>query len=160
VIEARGSKGGKVVRTEKRETTGKVETIALSADRTEIDANGEDIAVVRVEGRDKEGRLVPTADNGITFKVSGEGALVGLGNGDPNCQEADKPSENHSLRSLFNGLAQVILQANKTPGTIVLEAYTEPYPGPKLPSARLDITTKKVIYDRRFESGNFHDALS
>jgi beta-galactosidase len=144
VIEARGSKGGKVVLTEKRETTGKVESIVLSADRTEIDANGEDIAVVRVEGRDKDGRLVPTADNGISFKVTGDGALIGMGNGDPNCQEADKPSADHNQRSLFNGLAQVIVQASKTPGRIVLEVYTEPYPGPKLPSVTLAITTKKV----------------
>jgi beta-galactosidase len=144
VIEARGSKDGKVVLTEKRETTGKVESIVLAADRTEIDADGEDIAIVRVEGRDKDGRLVPVADNGISFKVTGDGALIGLGNGDPNCQEADKASDNHSLRSLFNGLAQVIVQASKTPGTIVLEAYTEDWPGPKLPSTTLTITTKKV----------------
>jgi beta-galactosidase len=144
VIEARGSKDGKVVLTEKRETTGKVETIVLSADRTEIDANGEDIAIVRVEGRDKDGRLVPVADNGISFKVTGDGALIGLGNGDPNCQEADKAPDNHSLRSLFNGLAQVIVQASKTPGTMVLEAYTEDWPGPKLPSTTLTITTKKT----------------
>jgi beta-galactosidase len=143
-IEARGSNGGKVVLTEKHETTGKVETIVLSADRTEIDANGEDIAVIRVEGRDKEGRLVPVADNGISFKITGEGALIGMGNGDPNCQEADKPSVDHNLRSLFNGLAQVIVQASRTPGTIVLEAYTEPWPGPKLPSVTLTITTRKV----------------
>jgi beta-galactosidase len=140
VIEARGSKNGKVVLIDRRGTTGKVEIIALSADRTEIDANGEDIAIVRVEGRDKDGRLVPTADNGISFKVTGEGALIGVGNGDPNCQESDKEPK----RSLFNGLAQVILQANKIPGKIVLEAYTEPWPGPMLPSTTLTITTRKV----------------
>jgi hypothetical protein len=45
---------------------------------------------------------------------------------------------------LFNGLAQVIVQANKTPGTITVEAYTEDWPPPKLPSTKLTITTKKV----------------
>ncbi len=140
VIEARGSKNGKVVLTEKRETTGKPESIKLSADRTTIDADGQDIAMVRVEVFDKDGRHVPTADNQISFKVTGEGALIGVGNGDPNCQESDKEPK----RSLFNGLAQVILQANKTPGTITLEAYTEPWPGPHLTTAKVDITTKKV----------------
>jgi beta-galactosidase len=76
----------------------------------------------------------------ISFKVSGEGSLIGVGNGDPNCQESDKAPK----RSLFNGLAQVIVQANKTPGTITVEAFTEPYPPPKLPSAQVTITTKKV----------------
>lgn len=140
VLEARGSKGGKVVLTEKRETTGPAERIKLTADRTTIDADGEDVAVVTVEVLDREGRPIPTADNQISFKVRGQGALIGVGNGDPNCQESDKESK----RSVFNGLAQVILQATKTPGTISLEAYTEPWPGPKLPSTSLIITTKKV----------------
>ena len=140
MIEARGSKNGKIVLTEKRETTGKPESIKLTADRTTIDANGEDVAIVRVEVLDGQGRHVPTADNQISFKLTGEGKLIGVGNGDPNCQESDKESK----RSLFNGLAQVILQGNKTPGTITLEAYTEPWPGPHLTTAKLEITTKKV----------------
>ena len=140
VLEARGSKDGKVVLSEKRETTGKPASIRLTANRTEIDANGEDIAVLRVEALDKDGRPVPTADTMISFKVSGEGSLIGLGNGDPNCQESDKAPK----RSLFNGLAQVIVQASKTPGTITVEAYTENWPPPKLPSTELTITTRKV----------------
>jgi beta-galactosidase len=139
-LEARGSKDGKVVLTEKRETTGAPASIKLTADRTEINADGQDVAVVRVEALDKDGRLVPTTDAGINFKVSGDGALIGVGNGDPNCQESDKEPK----RSLFNGLAQVILQANKNAGSIVLEAYTEPWPGPVLTKATLTVTTKKV----------------
>src|SRR5215475_3345418 len=49
VVEARGSKGGRVVLTEKHETTGTAEKIKLTADRTTIDADGEDIVVVTVE---------------------------------------------------------------------------------------------------------------
>ena len=139
-LEARGSKGGKVVLTEKRETTGKPESIKLTADRTEIYADGEDVAVLRVEVLDGQGRHIPTADNPIMFRVSGEGSLIGVGNGDPNCQESDKDPK----RSLFNGLAQVIVQSTKTPGTIVLEAWTERRPGPELPKVTLNIATKKV----------------
>ena len=140
VLEARGTKGGKVVLTERRETTGEPESIKLTTDRTEINADGEDVAVLRVEVLDKEGRAIPTADNTINFKVSGEGGLIGVGNGDPNCQESDKEPK----RSLFNGLAQVIVQASKTPGTIAVEAYTGDWPPPKLPATRVTITTKKV----------------
>ena len=140
VLEARGSKGGKVVLTERRETTSAPKSIRLIADRTEINADGEDISVVKVEALDDQGRPIPTAGNMISFKVSGDGALIGVGNGDPNCQESDKEPK----RSLFNGLAQVILQSTKNPGTITLEAYTAPYPPPMLETARLTITTKKV----------------
>jgi beta-galactosidase len=141
VIEARGLKDGKVVMTSRRETTGTPTTIRLSADRNEIDADGEDIGIVRVEVLDDAGRPVPTADNLIKFKVSGEAILLGVGNGDPNCQESDK----QPMRSLFNGLAQLIIQATKTPGPIVIEAYAEGSPGPKLPATRMSITSRKAL---------------
>jgi beta-galactosidase len=139
-IEARGSKDGKVALTEKRETTGPTVAIRLTADRTEINADGEDVAILKVEALDKEGRPVPTAGNLIGFKVSGAGSLIGVGNGDPNCQQSDK----EPVRSLFNGLAQVIVQSSKRPGEIHIEAVKEGWDGPELTGAKLTITTKKV----------------
>jgi beta-galactosidase len=139
-IEARGSKDGQVVLTEKRETTGPATSIRLTADRTIINADGEDVAVIKVEGLDKDGRVVPTANNLLAFKVSGEGALIGVGNGDPNCQESDKGS----TRSLFNGLAQMIVQATKQPGEIRVEAVKEGWDGPELTPAKITISTKRV----------------
>jgi beta-galactosidase len=139
-IEARGSKDGKVVLTDKRETTGPAVAIKLTADCTEIDADGEDVAVLKVEVLDKEGRAVPTANNMISFKVSGEGVLIGVGNGDPNCQESDKEPK----RSLFNGLAEAIVQSRRWPGEIHIEAVKEGWGGPELTPAKLSITTRKV----------------
>jgi beta-galactosidase len=140
LIEARGSKGSQVVVTKKRETTGPAVAIRLTADRTEIDANGEDVAVLKVEVLDKEGRQVPTAGNLIVFKVSGDGALIGVGNGDPNCQESDKEPK----RSLFNGLAQVIVQSTKQAGEIQIEAVKEGRSRTELTPAILVITTKEA----------------
>jgi beta-galactosidase len=137
VLEARGSKDGKVVMTEKRETTGKAASIRLTADRNTINADGEDVAVLRVEALDQQGRLVPTADDLIEFTVTGPGAVLGVGNGDPNCHESDKGSE----RSLFNGLAQVIVQGTKTPGQIVVEAKGKARRA-NLAPATLTITTQ------------------
>jgi beta-galactosidase len=139
-IEARGSKDGKVVLTEKRETTGPTVAIRLTADRMEIDADGEDLVILKVEALDKEGRAVPTADNLIGFTVSGYGALIGVGNGDPNCQESDKEPR----RSLFNGLAQVIVQASRFAGEIHIEAFKEGWDGPELTPAKLSIATRRV----------------
>lgn len=140
MIEARGSRGGQVVLTEKRETTGPAAAIRLAADRAEIDADGEDVAVIRVEGLDKQGRIDPIAHNLLRFKVSGQGALIGVGNGDPNCQESDK----EPVRSLFNGLAQVIVQSTKEPGEIRIEAVKEGWNGPELTPFKLAIRTKRV----------------
>ncbi|HEX7728478.1 MAG TPA: beta-galactosidase GalA [Terracidiphilus sp.] len=140
VIEARGSKGGKVVVTEKRETTGEPHALRLTADRTEINADGEDIAILTVEVLDKQGRAVPTAANLLGFKVTGAGALIGVGNGDPNCQQSDKEPK----RSLFNGLAQIIVQATREPGEIHVQAAKEGWEGVDLMPARVVITTKRV----------------
>jgi len=140
VIEARASKDGKVVLTEKRETTGPTVAIRLTADRTEIVADGEDIAILKVEALDREGRPVPTANNRIGFKISGAGVLLGVGNGDPNCPESDKEPR----RSLFNGLAQVILRSTKRPGEIRIEAVKDGWDGPELMPAKLAINTKQV----------------
>jgi beta-galactosidase len=137
-IEARASKDGKVVLTEKRETTGETVSIRLTPDRKEINADGEDIVILKIEALDKEGRAVPTANNLIGFKIDGEGKLIGVGNGDPNCQQSDKEPR----RSLFNGLAQLIVQSTRRPGEIRIEAFKESWDGPELTPAKVSITTK------------------
>ena len=58
----------------------------------------------------------------VNFTITG-GALLGVGNGDANDHEADKATNNIAVRSVFNGLAQVIVQSisNQT-GSIILTA--------------------------------------
>ncbi|MGO9326231.1 MAG: beta-galactosidase GalA [Terracidiphilus sp.] len=138
-IEARGWKDGKLVLTERRETTGPIAALRLTADRTAIGADGEDVVVLTVDALDSAGRALPTADNMISFKVTGEGALIGVGNGDPNCHESDKEPR----RSLYNGLAQAIVQSTRTPGTITIEASTV-VRGSIVASAKIEIATKQV----------------
>jgi len=140
VLEARGSKNGGISMTEKRETTGVAASLKLTADRMTINADGEDVAILRVETLDSAGRHVPVADNMIQFKVKGEGSLIGVGNGDPNSQESDKEPK----RSLFNGLAQVIAQSTKAAGEISITAWTEEFPGPKLPPFTLTVKTSQI----------------
>ena len=135
VIEARGKKNGQVVLSAKRETTGAPASLRLTPDRTTIDADGRDLAILRVEVLDSAGRLVPTADTHVRFKITGDGAFLGVGNGDPNCVESDKEPQ----RSLFNGLAQLIVQSTKTPGAIQIEA-TADY-GPTIAPAQVTIAT-------------------
>jgi len=139
-LEARGRRAGVVVLTEKRETTGRIASLRLTPDRSTIDADGEDIVVLRVEALDAQGRTIPTADDLVHFKIGGAGRLIGVGNGDPNCQESDKEPK----RSLFNGLAQVIVQATKAGGEITVEASTDAYPGPKVEAVKAVVTTRTV----------------
>ncbi|HEV2620252.1 MAG TPA: beta-galactosidase GalA, partial [Acidobacteriaceae bacterium] len=118
VIEARGQKAGGVSLTSKRETTFAPARIRMQADRTTIAANSEDLAVITIEVVDAAGRIVPTASNMIRFLLSGPGKLLGLGNGDPSCDELDKAEQ----RSAFNGLCMALVQSNRTPGPITFQA--------------------------------------
>ncbi len=126
VIEARGSKNGKVVLTDRRETTGAAAKLVLRASQSQLAADGQDVSSVAIEIQDAQGRLMPTAGNKLQFKLSGTGKIIGVGNGDPGCHEADKPdSPDAATRSAFNGLCLVIVQATKTVGTIELEAAAD-----------------------------------
>ncbi len=118
VIEARGTKDGRVALIEKCETTGAPAKIALRPDRAKIAADGEDVSVVVVEIQDAKGRLMPVASNEVNFKVSGPGRLIGVGNGDPSCHEPDKGDK----RSAFNGLCVAMVQSLKQSGEIGVEA--------------------------------------
>jgi beta-galactosidase len=126
VLEARGSRRGEVVLTTKRETTGAPARLTLHPDRSTISANGEDVSVIAVEVGDTHGLTVPTAGLEITFRISGPGRILGIGNGDPSCHEPDKPaSPTEAKRSTFNGLAMAIVQAPKQPGEILFEASAD-----------------------------------
>ena len=118
-LEAHGFKNGKVAETTFVETTGAPARLVLSTDRTSLNADGQDVALFTVSSVDDQGREVPTAQNKVQFQVTG-GTIIGLGNGDSSCHESDKGS----ARSLFNGLAQVIVQT-KAPGQLQLVARSD-----------------------------------
>ena len=125
-IEVRGSKNGKVVLTDRRETTGAAAKLVLRASQSTLVADGQDVSSVTIEVQDAQGRMVPTAGNKLTFKLSGVGKIIGVGNGDPGCHEADKPdSPEAATRSAFNGLCLAIVQATKNAGTIELEVFAD-----------------------------------
>ncbi len=134
-IEARGYKGDKVVMTEKRETTGAPAKLVLRADRQEVSADGEDVAMFAVEVKDSHDRVVPITENEVTFKISGEGKLIGTGNGDPTDHAPDKGT----ARKAFCGYCMAVVQSTRKAGEIKVEATS-----PGLASATATISSKSV----------------
>ena len=150
-IEARGYRDGKQVLTAKRETVGAPARLVLTADRHEISANGEDVALFAVEVRDAEGRTVPTADNEVSFRLSGQGRVIGVGNGDPTCHESDKGSS----RKAFSGFCMAVAQSTKEAGSITVEASS-----PGLTAASVTIAARAVklrpqvaVWEREIPTG-------
>ncbi len=106
-LEAVGySQGKERIRTSV-ETTDEPLKLQLLPDRPSLGGDGQDAMPITVQALDKRGRAVPTAHNPITFSIRGGGEIIGLGNGDPNSHEPEKGDK----RSLFNGLAQLIVQS-------------------------------------------------
>jgi len=117
-LEVRGFKNHRQVLTAKRETTGSPAKLALIADCSEISADGCDISIVHVHVLDAQSRLVPIAGSPIEFHLSGNGNMIGVGNGNPSSHEADKADRRYA----FNGLCMAILQSTREPGELRLEA--------------------------------------
>lgn len=94
--------------------------IRLTAERTELNADGEDIAVVVISTVDKEGNPVENARDYVTVKVEG-GALAGFDNGD----STDYDSYKSNTRKLFSGKAAAYIAAPDKAGAITVTATAE-----------------------------------
>ena len=111
-------KDGKAVAEKEVHTAGDPYRIVLEADRSEISANGKDLAFVTVKIVDKDGNLCPMADNQLSFKVKGKGWYRAGANGDPTSLELfHKPT-----MKAFYGMMTAIVQSEEEAGEITLEA--------------------------------------
>jgi beta-galactosidase len=117
-LEAKASKGGAVVATDKLETAGAAAALALKVDRSTIAADGRDLAFVEIDVVDAKGILVPQASNTIDFAIDGPGTIAGVDNGNPISHESYKGK----TRSAFSGKALAIIQSTSTAGKITLKA--------------------------------------
>ncbi|MEI8087365.1 MAG: beta-galactosidase GalA [Paludibacter sp.] len=120
ILEAIGYKKGKMVSSYKVETTSEALQLKLTPYRPSLSGNGTDAMPITVEVVDSKGRPVPTANIPVEFTISGPVNIIGLGNGNPTSHEAEKGNK----RSLFNGLAQVIIQSSEQSGSVVLTAIS------------------------------------
>lgn len=105
-------------------TAGKAHHLVLTPNRTELDANGDDLLYVTVQVADKDGNIVPTDDRMVKFKVDGAGTFEATANGDPTSL---LPFQNPEMK-LFSGAATAIARSAKTPGTL---RFTAKAPGVK-----------------------------
>jgi beta-galactosidase len=110
-------KGNTVLITEVK-TAGIPARIELSADRRTIKADGSDLSFITVKILDKDGNLVPNADNKVNFKIDGEAFIAGVDNGDPINHDSFKAY----WRKAYNGLALAIIQAKDKVGFVKLTA--------------------------------------
>ena len=139
-VEATGYKNGKRILTKTIETTKAATKVVLKADRPQIAADGQDMAIVNIELHDQKGRFVPNACPVLTFCLEGDANIIGCGNGDPSYLGSDHPDKqpcNTFSIPAFNGRAQVLIQSGKLPSTVTLKCTAD-----GLKYGLLTITTK------------------
>ena len=98
-------------------TTGKPYSIKLSADRSQISADGKDLSFITAEILDKEGNLIRNADHVLTFTLEGQGTIVATDNGDP----SDLTAFHHTSRRALSGKALAIVKSGvKGKGKVIV----------------------------------------
>ena len=121
VLKAVSRKNGQVVLSREVRTAEAPAKIVLNADRQTIKADGNDLSFVTVKVVDKNGTLVPSADQLIKFEIVGPATMAGVDNGNQISHESFKANK----RKAFHGLALAIVQAKQKPGRIVLKATAD-----------------------------------
>jgi beta-galactosidase len=105
-IRVQAYKDGKPWASTSAQTADAPARLDAAADRTTIASDGRDLSFVTVRVLDRNGVVVPTAANEISFSVEGPGEIVATDNGDPTDLNAF-PSHD---RRAFSGLALVIVR--------------------------------------------------
>lgn len=135
-IRAISRRDGKPVLEKKINTAGPAAKIELVPDRRLLNADDEDLSFITVRVLDKDGNLVPKADNLVRFEIKGAAVIAGVDNGNPVSHESFKASE----RKAFNGLALLVIRAKNTSGPVTVTAKSD-----GLPAATVTIEIKKKI---------------
>jgi beta-galactosidase len=128
-LKAIAYKNGKQWATDSVKTAGAPAKLTLSADRSELVADGQDLSFITVRVLDKDGFPFPRANDHIRLKIEGPGEIVATDNGDPTSFEPFQAYE----RNAFSGLALVIVRARPgQPGAIRLSAESGSLDGASL----------------------------
>lgn len=133
VLKAVGYTNGKQTASSQLQTAKQVSKIKLSADRSTIKADGQDLSYITVELTDANGIRNPKAGNLVNFKIEG-GTIVGVGNANPVSLE----SYQLPRRKAWRGRCLVIVKSPAKTGKITLTASAS-----GLQSSKLVITATK-----------------
>jgi beta-galactosidase len=127
-------KNGKKWAEDSVKTTGLASQLRLQADRSTINADGEDLSFVTVKIADQNGLQVPRSKNRLKVNISGPGEIVAMDNGDA----TDLESFQSLNRKAYNGLALVIVRSKRgQKGPIRLRVTSD-----QLSSASMSISSR------------------
>ena len=106
-LKAIAYKNGKVWAETITKTTGKPAKLDVTADRTQINADGKDLSYITIKVMDENGLFVANATNEIELTVEGSAEIIATDNGNP----CDMTEFNSNKRQTFSGLALGIIRS-------------------------------------------------
>jgi beta-galactosidase len=121
VLKAVGKKDGVIVLETVVKTSGEPAAVRLSADKEVLGSNSRDVAHIKVEVIDRDGNVVPYAENLVKFSVEGKGKLIGLDNG----SHRDYQSMKADSRKVFHGLCLAYVQTTGKEGPIIVSVSSD-----------------------------------
>jgi beta-galactosidase len=117
-LKAVGLRGDRVVAESVLTTVGAAAKLRVAADRTVLQADGQDLSFVTVEAVDANGRADLHADQEVQLEINGPGVIAAVGNGD-----GQDPDSYHSpRRKLYQGRVMVVIRSSRQTGPINLTA--------------------------------------
>lgn len=128
-VEAVAYTNGIVVGRDRIETVGKPIALSLKVDKNNLKAGYQDIAYITCEVVDKNGNIVPYSNDLISFDVSGEANLQGIGTGNPISTEGYVGSS----RRAYNGKVIAVVRSKES-GKVYITATAN-----ELKEARLEL---------------------
>jgi len=113
-IQATGYKNGRKVTEHTLRTAGNAVGMSISATKTTLRANREDVVLLAVTLVDENGVPVPDATNEISVEVAGPAKLIGLDNGN----QSDVNDFKTNFRKAFEGRILITIQAKQSEGSV------------------------------------------
>lgn len=119
-LEAKAYNGDKQVASYQLVTSGKTEAAVITADRTELKADGQDLSHIAIHLLDKNGNRVQTDDRKVTVTVKGEGKFLGMDSGDLRRESF----VGNTLKTYFGNMLAIV-QSTRNAGKVSVHIKVE-----------------------------------
>lgn len=115
------NENNEIIAADIKKSFGDAKKLNIKADKYNLSANGADLSFVEITAADESGNPVENATNRILVKVTGEGRLIGLDNGD----STDLDQYKGVSKRLFSGKLMAIVASTNKAGEILIEASSK-----------------------------------
>ena len=136
-LRAVGANSGRIAATYELRSVGSKSKIVLTADKSTIGNDWDDVVFVNAYVVDELGIVIPDADDLIDFKVEGAGFIAAVDSANSNSHEPYQATQRHA----FHGTCLALIKADADKGTIKLTATSA---NPALRSASVQIAVVPV----------------